>query len=570
MNWLNVILGTIGGLGMFLYGMTIMSESLQRIAGERMKAILGAVSRNRVAACLTGVGVTALIQSSSATTIMLVGFVNAGLMNMTQAVGVALGAHVGTTMTAQLLSFNISHLALPAIAAGGFMRVLSANRNAREFGGFILGFGLLFYGMTIMKEGIEPFRDSESIVNLFTAFDASTLGGIVLCVFVGALCTMAVQSSSVTVGLTMALATQGLLTLPGAMALVLGDNIGTTITAELAALKTDLEARRMARANSISNVIGAAYMVILFPFYVELVEWFTMYLSTLTGSGLGPAEATLADGAKPYIARYVANAHTIFNVVNAVVMVASLPILVRLAIAFTGQRRQVDHGGNLSTPIYLDERSLPNSTVALSQSRKEIVRMAEISQTMASEVFPVFITRRRKDMAKHDMQEDALDDLQRSIHQYLTQLYGDNNTPEEQAVITAHMTLVNGIERLGDTTTNIAKLITSALDHNIQLSEEAMNDYRQISATAMEFHDLVTTALRDNRTDILPRAEELEQKLDDMRQHMRDGHLDRLKAGVCNVDQGLIFTDLVNYFERLGDYLLKISRAWVNKAAGSL
>lgn len=189
---------------------------------------------------------------------------------------------------------------------------------------------------------------------------------------------------------------------------------------------------------------------------------------------------------------------------------------------------------------------------------------------MAAEVFPVFISRQRKDMAKHEIQEDALDDLQRSIHQYLVQLYSDNNTPEEQAVITAHMTLVNGIERLGDTTTNIANLITSALDNNIQLSEEAMNDYRQISATALEFHDLVTTALRDNRTDILPRAKELEQKLDDMRKRMRDGHLDRLKAGVCNVDQGLIFTDLVNYFERLGDYLLKISRAWVNKAAGSL
>ena len=572
MDWFQIILGSIGGLGMFLYGMNIMSESLQRIAGERMKSILGAVSTNRVAACLTGIGVTAIIQSSSATTVMLVGFVNAGLMNMTQAVGVALGAHIGTTLTAQLLAFKISALALPAIAVGSFMRVLGTSRNAKDIGGFILGFGLLFYGMTLMSSGVGPFRESGVMVEFFTKFHASSpdgsiiYSGVIFCVLTGALCTMVVQSSTVTVGLTMALAAQGLLDLPGAMALVLGDNIGTTITAELAALKTDLEARRMARANSISNVLGATYMVILFPFYVELVQWFTQAVS----SGLGPADFKELDGTQPNIARYVANAHSIFNIINAIVMVSALPLLVKLAIAITHKGRPVDTRGNLSTPLYLDERSLVNSTVALSQSRKEIVHMAEISQAMANEVFPVFLSRKRKDMAKHEIQEEALDDLQRSIHKYLVQLYGDNSSPEEQAVVTAHMTMVNGIERLGDTTTNIANIITIALDNNIQLSEEANDDYRQISATALEFHDLVTTALRENRTDILPRAKELEEKLDDMRQNMRDGHLERLKAGVCNVDQGLIFTDMLNYFERLGDYLLKISRAWVEQAATGL
>lgn len=550
---------------MFLYGMNVMSESLQRIAGERMKSILGSVSRNRVSACLTGVGVTALIQSSSATTVMLVGFVNAGLMNMTQAVGVALGAHIGTTLTAQLLAFNISKLALPSIAIGSFLKVLGTSRNAKEIGGFILGFGLLFYGMTLMQSGVGPFRESGIMVEFFTKFDARTFSGVILCVLVGAACTMIVQSSTVTVGLTMALASQGLLTLPGAMALVLGDNIGTTITAELAALRTGLEARRMARANSISNVLGATYMVLLFPFYLHAVEWFTM----LVDSNLGPAETVVA-GAKPYISRYVANAHTIFNVINAVVMVTCLPLLVKLAVAITGKGRQLDPKGSLGAPIYLDERSLVNSTVALSQSRREIVRMAEISQAMAAEVYPVFVSRKRKDMARHEIQEDALDNLQRSIHQYLIHIYGDNNTPEDQAIITAQMTMVNGIERVGDTITNIANIVTIALDNNIQLSESALDDYNQISGTALEFHDLVTAALRENRVDILPRANELEEKLDFMRHTMRERHLERLKTGVCNVDQGLIFTDMLNYFERLGDYLLKISRAWVKQAATGL
>lgn len=549
---------------MFIYGMTIMSDSLKRLAGERLKGILGAVSTNRVLACLTGVGITAIIQSSSATTVMLVGFVNAGLMNTVQAVGVALGAHIGTTLTAQLLAFNISEIALPAVALGSFMRVFSTGRNAREFGGFLLGFGLLFFGMTLMKSGVGPIRESGMMVEFFTRFDAGTFGGVVLCILVGAGCTMIIQSSTVTVGLTMALASQGLLTLPGAMALVLGDNIGTTITAELASFKTDLAARRMARTNSLSNIIGAAYMALLFPFYVDLVQWFTQATSSL-----GPADLVV-DGVKPNIARYVANAHTIFNVINAAVMVAILPWLVKIGTALTPVGKHKVDKDNLLNPIYLDESSLRNPTVALSQARKEIVRMAEISQQMAEEVIPALISRRRSDMGRYELREEALDGLQRSIHQFLVQLYSDQNTPEEQSVITAQMTMVNGIERLGDTTTNIANAIGMAIDNNIHLSDDALAGYKEISQTALDFHRLVTEALRENKTDILPQAHELEEKLDHMRQTMRDGHLDRLKAGICNVDQGLIFADMLNYFERLGDYLLKITKAWVNQAATGL
>ena len=548
---------------MFIYGMTVMSDSLQRMAGERLKAILAAMSGNRVVACLTGVGITAIIQSSSATTVMLVGFVNAGLMNLTQAVGVALGAKIGTTVTGQLLAFNITDAALPAIALGCLMRVFCNNRTARELGGIILGFGFLFYGMELMKAGVGPFRESGLMVDFFTRFDAGTFQGILLCVLVGTVCTMIVQSSSVTVGLTMALATQGLLTLPGAAALVLGDNIGTTITAELAALKTDVAARRTARANTICSIIGATYMVILFHFYVDLTVWFTQLTSGLSPDDLSP------EGTSPNIARYVANAHTIFNIINSCVFLVALPLLVKAAIALTSKGKEPDRG-DLMTPMYLDEGSLKTPTVALSQSRREIVRMAEISQQMAADVFPAFISRKRRDMGRHEVKEDALDGLQRAIHHYLVQLYGDHNTPEEQSIITAQMTMVNTIERLGDTTTHIAELISYAIDNNVQLSDDAMEDYRNISATALEFHELVTSALRENRIDILERAEQLEDRLDEMRLTMRNGHLARLKAGVCNVDQGLVFTDMLNYFERLGDYLLKVSRAWVQQAATGL
>ena len=563
MDYQLVIFSTLGGLGMFIYGMKLMSDSLQHVAGHRMKAILAAVSSNRIMACLTGVGITAIIQSSSATTVMLVGFVNAGLMNLTQSIGVALGAKIGTTMTGQLLAFNITDAALPAVAIGCALRVFAKNRRYRELGGIILGFGLLFYGMELMKAGVGPFKDSETMVSFFTKFDVQTAGGIFLCVLVGALCTMVVQSSSVTVGLTMALASQGLLTLPGAAALVIGDNIGTTITAELAAIGTDISARRTARANTLCSIFGAFYMIILFPFYVDLV----VYLTHLT-SDLGDPEL-LVNGAKPNIARYVANAHTIFNLINTTLFLFLLPVLAKVTIALTSRKRKKSDD-DILTPRFLDESFISTPLVALSQSRKEIVRMAEISEDMARHVFAAFDSRKIKDMGDYALQEEALDSLQRHIHNYLIGLYGEDNSPDEQGLISTQMAMVNSLERLGDTTNNIAELIIHAIENNISLSDEAMADYRKISQTALDFHHLVTTSLRENKVDFLPKARELEEALDQMRISMRNGHLERLKIGLCNVEQGLVFADMINYFERLGDYLLKVSRFWVDQAASEL
>jgi phosphate:Na+ symporter len=284
-----------------------------------MKSILAAVSSNRLLACLSGIAVTAVIQSSSATSVMLVGFVNAGLMNMAQAVGVALGAKIGTTMTGQLLAFNITDAALPAMAVGCFMRVFATSRRTREIGGVILGFGLLFYGMVLMKVGVNPFKESETMISFFTRFDAHTLGGRFFCVLVGIICTMVVQSSSVTVGLTMALAIQGLISLPDAAALVIGDNIGTTITAELAAIGTDISARRTARANTLCSIIGAIYMFILFPSYLKLTIFITQFFSQVS-------TLEVINGQVPQdIARYVANAHTVFNFINSTIFLHQYP-----------------------------------------------------------------------------------------------------------------------------------------------------------------------------------------------------------------------------------------------------
>jgi len=326
MGILNVLIQTIGGLGLFVLGMKMMTEGLQMSAGKRIKKILGAVSSNRVIGCFTGAGVTAMVQSSSATTVMLIGFVSAGLMTLQQAVGVILGANIGTTMTAQLIAFKLTEAALPAIAIGVYLKFFTQTKKYRYIGEVILGFGLLFFGMTVMKHGLAPIKNDPTFIQFFTKFDPGSAGGLFLCVFIGAVLTILVQSSSATIGLTMTLATQGLLAFPGAMALVLGENIGTTITAELATIgSSNINAHRAARAHTMFNVIGVVFMLIIFPYFIDLIKFVTMFL------GSGPV-TQVVEGDVINIARYIANGHTLFNVINATFFLIFLPLLIKVSI----------------------------------------------------------------------------------------------------------------------------------------------------------------------------------------------------------------------------------------------
>jgi phosphate:Na+ symporter len=267
----SLLFGLMGGLGLFLFGMKIMSEGLQKVAGNRMRKILAALTNNRYVAAFVGLAVTAIIQSSSATTVMVVGFVNAGLMSLVQAIGVVLGANVGTTVTAQLIAFKITKFALPAIGIGVGMKLFSKRKNWVYIGEIILGFGILFYGLSVMKHAFDPVKTSEEFRHIFTLVGDNHL----LAVAVGAILTVIVQSSSATIGITLALATSGLLTFEGSMALILGENIGTTITANLAAIGTNVAARRTAMSHFLFNVIGVAYMLILFPYFTAFIEWLT-------------------------------------------------------------------------------------------------------------------------------------------------------------------------------------------------------------------------------------------------------------------------------------------------------
>lgn len=326
MDLINILIHTIGGLGIFILGMKTMTEALEMVAGKRIKKILKAVSCNRVIACLTGTGITAIIQSSSATTVMIIGFVEAGLMSLQQAIGVTLGANIGTTVTAQLISFKLTEAALPAIAIGVYLKYFFKKQNYYHIGEIILGFGLLFFGLVVMKDGLGPIKSDPAFIDFFTRFTTENLGGILLCVVTGAILTITVQSSSATIGLTMVLATQGLVNFPTAIALVLGENIGTTITAQLATIGLkNINAHRTARAHAIFNIIGVIIIICIFPFFLIFVEQISLW----TGTGL---VQEIVNNEYINISRYLANGHTLFNVLNAFVFLIFLPRLAQLSV----------------------------------------------------------------------------------------------------------------------------------------------------------------------------------------------------------------------------------------------
>jgi len=554
-NFTNIILQALGGLGLFLFGMKLMSDGLQKVAGDRLRAFLEAVSNKRLVGCVVGALVTAVVQSSSVTTVTMVGFVNAGLMNLTQAVGVILGANVGTTITAQLIAFKISDIALPAIFVGVAISFFAKRRKWRYVGEIILGFGLLFYGMELMKNGFKPLRTHPDFISFFTKFDANSTGGILLCVLTGTVLTVLVQSSSATVGITMALASQGLLNLPGSVALILGDNIGTTVTAQLAAIGSNIHARRVAMAHTIFNVFGVLYIVVLFNPFVGLVSWITSSVM-----GAGGAEAVVA-GEKPNISRYIANAHTLFNVVNCVVFLFLMPILVKASIKLTFGKEPDTVLQDMGRPIHLDYKFVDNPSVALTMAREETVRMGRLAQVMYRDVTEVMFNRKLENLARWKQSEEALDNLQKAITDFLVQVSQGSITDTESREINSLLRMVNNIERVGDATENLAELTEEMVENKLELAERGMEDYRTMRNKVGRFLEMVVTATSERNRDIMEVAQTMEDEIDFMREEMRDDYLTRLRSGVCTVDPGLVFVDMLTNFEKVGDYCYNVAQA---------
>ena len=538
---MKLIYALVGGLGMFIYGMKLMSDGLQKSAGNSLKMILEKLTSNRVIGMFVGLLVTAIIQSSSATTVMVVGFVNAGLMNLMQALSVVLGANIGTTITAQIIAFKVSHLALPAIGIGVVMRLFIKGKNAHNYGEILLGFGFLFLGMETMTKGFAPLNHNETFKHAFVLFSSNPF----LAVFAGTVLTMIVQSSSATLGITIALATIGIIDYRAACALVLGENIGTTITANLAAIGANKAARRAALGHLLFNTFGVMYMIFLLPWLMQLVDYLTP----------GAANMMTADGTRPNLARHIANLHTMFNVINTLIFLPLLPLLAKLCEKII----KGDDSPSSFRLIYLKDMLVETPTLAVVQARKEVQRMSDDALAMLKLAKEAFFERSLDKVNTIYELEKNVDLLQKEISDFLVKLFEKDISEETSKTINRLLQVLHDIEKLGDYAENIGQFTERMIEEKMGFSEKAMSEMDEIFTVTLRFAENVLTAFnRENFTKNFDTQDE--NLIDQLRRQFKNNHITRLNHGECTVDCGILFVDILNNLEKTGDNTFNIAQ----------
>ncbi len=530
------IAGIIGGLGLFLYGMVQMGNGLQKAAGDKLRGILKALTSKTWMGVLVGALVTAIIQSSAATTVMSVSFVNAGLMTLTQAIGVIMGANIGTTMTAQLIAFRLSDFALPAIGLGAIIFLFSKRRVYKYFGQIILGFGILFLGMMVMTEAMKPLSTNPSLLRLVAILANRPLLGVLA----GIVMTVVIQSSSATIGVLMAAASQGLITFEAALPILFGDNIGTCVTAILAGIGANLSAKRTALAHVLFNVFGTILGLALLPLFSKFVIWLTPFGG---------------------VSRLLANAHTSFNILNTLVWLPMAGLLARVVVAlYPGEEVIIEHG-----PKYIDKRMLRTPSAAIQLSVKELVRMARIAQEMVNDSSRALLSDSPESLVKtlHG-HEEIVDDLQNEIILYLSTLMAQGSLTQRQSTqVAAMLHVVNDIERVGDHAMNICNFASYRADERIEFSDEAKRELLDLFQRVDAIMSDAVNALETNDPALAQDVWEKEKVIDDIEAGLRDNHFKRLNEGTCMPASAVIYIEVLDNLERLADHAVNLADAVV-------
>jgi len=543
-----MIFGTLGGLGMFLYGMGLMTDGLKKAAGQRLKSILEALTKHRLIAVIVGAFVTAMVQSSSATTVMTVGLVNAGLLTLKQSLCVVLGANIGTTITAGLVSvlalFKITNYALPAVAVGFLLTIVGKSQRARNIGQILLGFGFLFLGIHFMKEAFGPLKDSTDAKEALIWLGHNPI----LAVLAGTVITVLLQSSSASIAMIQLLAFQGAfgtdwnLVLSVTIPYVLGDNIGTTITAQIAAFRASRNSKRTAMGHTIFNVIGVMYVLplVAFGWYAVAVKWLT------------PGEVTQGT-----IMKHIFFAHCIFNVFNVIVFLPLVPWLHRVVmwiLPVTAQERA-------RKPVALESHLLATPVIALQQAKTEIVRMAKTAKRTLALAVDVIFDGDKKDIKVVNELEDFIDLFQLEITSYLSALSRQTLAHEVATELPVLLHAVNDIERIGDHAVNIVEIAERKIEQKFSFSDVALDEAARLREEITDMFEKVIAAFEGKDADGAKRALRNEDSLNAMQIEFRRTHVQRMTEGKCTPEAGLIFIDFVDNVEKIGDHLTNIAQA---------
>lgn len=522
----------IAGLALFLFGMNMMSQNLEKAAGSGLRKLLSALTKNKYLGLVVGALFTMVIQSSSATTVMTVGLVNAGLMNLTQAVGVILGANIGTTITAQLIAFKLTKAAPILLFVGIGMMFFIKKRSVQRIGAVILGFGLLFFGLNTMSDAMKPLRTMPEFQQLMVKFEVPVFG-----VLIGMLMTTLIQSSSASVGILQALAMQGLVGIESAIFIVLGTNIGTCITAVLAAIGTSKNAKRVALIHLLFNILGSVLMIGIM-YALPITTWVKAW---------SPGN----------VERQIANSHLLFNVTATIIFLPLSGILVKIA------KKIIPGEDPLREPealMYIEDNLFATPTIVVAQIIMEVKRMGTIVESCIKNAVDAFI---KKDQALVDQvlsDESVTDFLNHEITKYLVKANQLDLSPGDAKLVGAMYHVVNDLERIGDHAENIAEFAQSRMDSNLQFSKTALDELEDISKKVFRLLKMAneifeTSDINRANTEIAP----LEQEIDDLEKALRLEHIARLNSQLCTPRSGTIFIEILSNLERVADHSTNVA-----------
>ncbi|MGG7158528.1 Na/Pi cotransporter family protein [Clostridium perfringens] len=520
-----------GGLGLFLFGMKLMGEGLENAAGDKLKSILEKVTKNPISAVLVGAFVTMVIQSSSATTVMVVGFVNAGLMNIAQAAGVIMGANVGTTITAQLVAFKLDEIA-PLFVIIGVVLLMSAKQKKRkDIADIVLGFGILFMGMGIMSSALKPLADSPMFSELIMAIGENWVLGI----FTGLALTAILQSSSATTGILIALASTGSITINIVLPILFGCNIGTCVTALIASIGANKTAHKAAAIHLMFNILGT---LIFIPF-------------------LKPLGHIVQEMSPGDVQRQIANAHTIFNVTATIILVPLSKYMIMIVNKLIKGEDEIE----LCGPKYLDERLLETPVIAAGQVQKETLRMANKAKENLELSMKAFRENNESLVKKVYDNEKLINILEEEITAYLVKLSKCDLSAKESNLVASTFHIVTDIERIGDHVENIADLTLEKVGRKLKYSEDALNEIDYIYDQTIKALDITIDSYANENIEEAGTIYEIERKIDASQKEFRENHIKRLSQGSCNAYDGAIFMDLLSNFERIGDHATNIAES---------
>ncbi|MBO3446206.1 Na/Pi cotransporter family protein [Clostridium sp. CCUG 7971] len=531
---MKIFISLIGGLGLFLYGMNIMGEGLQKSTGPKLERAIGLLTSNVVMGVLVGAVVTGIIQSSGATTVMVVGFVNAGIMSLYQAIGVIMGANIGTTVTAQLVSFDASIISSIALGIGIILYMVGSKSKPKlkNISEILIGFAILFIGMQFMKDALAPLSKYEGFRNLLQGLADHQI----LALLAGFALTTCLQSSSASMGILIALASQGLMPLAGALPILYGDNIGSCTTSLISSIGTNKNAKRAAIMHLIFNLIGTLL------FMLVLNKPITMIVQHLDPSD---------------VSRQIANSHTLFNITNVLILLPFSKYIVKLVMRLIPDNGDEEY--DEKTTKYLDERMLETPSIALGNIVKETLRMGNKAKGTLETSIKAVIESSEEDVKKTFEKEHIVNQLQKKVIDYLVKL--STKSLDDQLIVQVDFLFntVNDIERVSDHSENIAELAQDLINSKSNLSKEAKDEIVCIYDKVLKVYTLALQSMKEYDKVLARKVLELEEEVDYMEKSFRSSHRSRLKKNLCSVDSGIAYIELLSNLERISDHSKNIA-----------